>query len=184
MFAKLMSAESLQIGALVLGVVVALYVLMMYFGKEGYMDIVAEIERSENIAKDKFEHQDVSQTSLEVNRAEYEGLVEEAGVRALEASDPEDLLPRSSEADEWARDNPSTPGSIHDGNMLEAGFHYGVDTQGHTKIRSRDIRSLPPVPKDEDVGPWLNSSFRPDPYRKQFEIGESHEVDFQPMAAE
>ena len=164
--------QVLQVGGLVVLLVVGVYFAMMYFGKEEYMDIVAEIERENNVAKDKYMAQDVSQKSVEQQVIDHEKVGEVAAMMAESASDPEDLLPKYDEASACAESNPVTSGSVHDQSFLEAGFHYGVDTQGSSmKISSYDVRSTPPIRKDR-VSIFNESSYEPDPNRKHFEIGQ------------
>lgn len=165
------SKQVLQVGGIVLLLVVGVYLVMMYFGKEEYMDIVAEIERENDPAKDKYMAQDVSQLSAQQQVVDHEKVGDVAAVMAETASDPMDLLPHYDEASAWAESNPVTSGTVHDQNFLEAGYHYGVDTQGSSmRIASFDIRSTPPI-KKEAVSIFNNSSYTPDPFRKHFEIG-------------
>lgn len=173
MLKVLQESQLLQAGIVLVVVVSVLYYLSAYYGKENYMDVVSEIARSNDVAKDKYQAQAVSQVDPVLQTQQHEAVEEQAMEMAKISSDPESLLPTSTEADEWARANPETSGSVHEGNLLEAGFHIGVDTQTSTmKNASLDLRSSPPIPK-EPVSIWNNSTILPDPYRRQFEIGAS-----------
>jgi hypothetical protein len=79
-----------------------------------------------------------------------------------------DLLPQTSPAPKpgqssWAE---FAPQSLQGQQLLEPGKYIGLDTQGSTlKNASWDLRRDPPVPR-VDVGPFLNSTFEADPWRK------------------
>jgi hypothetical protein len=84
----------------------------------------------------------------------------------------EDLLPKYDDANEFAKENPVSK-LLKEQNFLISGYHVGVNTvMQSNKIPYHDIRSLPPVPK-ENVGPWNQSSYEQSPaqLRRQFEIG-------------
>lgn len=84
----------------------------------------------------------------------------------------EDLLPKYDDANEFAKENPVSK-LLQEQNFLISGYHVGVNTvMQSNKIPYLDIRSLPPVAKEE-VGPWNQSSFEQSPGQKRrfFEIG-------------
>lgn len=84
----------------------------------------------------------------------------------------EDLLPKYDDANEFAKENPVSK-LLKEQNFLISGYHVGINTvMQSNKIPYHDIRSLPPVPK-ENVGPWNQSSYEQSPaqLRRQFEIG-------------
>ena len=83
-----------------------------------------------------------------------------------------DLLPKYDDANSFAKENPVSK-LLKEQNFLISGYHVGINTvMQSNKIPYLDIRSLPPIPK-EDVGPWNKSSFEQSPaaLRKSFEIG-------------
>jgi hypothetical protein len=84
--------------------------------------------------------------------------------------DPSDLLP-SDKNNEWAKLNPSGQGELADVNLLQAGYHAGINTVAGQAMRNSNLqlRSDPPVNK-ENVGPWNNSTIEADTSRLQFEI--------------
>lgn len=84
---------------------------------------------------------------------------------------PSDLLPND-DNNEWAKLNPSGQGELQDVNLLQAGYHSGVNTVAGQAMRNSNLqlRSDPPVNK-ENVGPWNNSTIEADSSRLQFEIG-------------
>lgn len=82
---------------------------------------------------------------------------------------PEDLLPKDAANTKWAQANPAGQGDINDVNLLNAGFHIGVNTQGQSlRNASHDIRSEPANPRYK-VSIWNNSTIEPDLNRKPLE---------------
>ena len=78
-----------------------------------------------------------------------------AGATQLSAGD---LLPTYDDANDFAKQNPVSK-LLQEQNFLQAGYHMGINTVIQSnKIPYLDIRSCPPIPKQE-VGPFNNSSF-------------------------
>jgi len=85
---------------------------------------------------------------------------------------PTDLLPADQNS-EWAALNPvnMSQGNIIAGDMLQAGYHIGLDTIGQTmKNANLQLRSDPIIPK-QNVGPWNQSTYEPDYARVPLEVG-------------
>lgn len=85
---------------------------------------------------------------------------------------PADLMPSDANS-QWAALNPvnMNQGNILAGDMLQAGYHIGLDTIGQTlKNANLQLRSDPIIPK-VDVGPWNQSTYEPDYGRVPLEIG-------------
>jgi hypothetical protein len=85
---------------------------------------------------------------------------------------PDDLLPKYDAENEFAKENPVSK-LLKEQNFLISGYHVGVNTvMQSNKIPYHDIRSLPPIPK-ENAGPWNQSSYEQSPaqMRRFFEIG-------------
>ena len=85
---------------------------------------------------------------------------------------PSELLP-SDQNSQWAALNPvsMSGGNIMSGDLLQAGYHVGLDTIGQTmKNANLQLRSDPIIPKI-DVGPWNQSTYEPDYARVPLEIG-------------
>lgn len=81
----------------------------------------------------------------------------------------EDLLPKDTNA-LFAQLVPTT-GSLEGVNLIEAGYHIGVNTIGQSlRNANYQLRSDPPIPKF-NVGPFLNSTIDYDDNRRPFEIG-------------
>ncbi len=92
--------------------------------------------------------------------------------RPKAVADPADLLPTDANS-QWAALNPvnMNQGSILNGDMLQAGYHIGLDTIGQTlKNPNLQLRSDPIIPK-QDVGPWNQSTYEPDLGRIPLEVG-------------
>jgi hypothetical protein len=88
------------------------------------------------------------------------------------SASPNDLLPQDQNS-EWAALNPvnMSQGNIIAGDMLQAGYHIGLDTIGQTmKNANLQLRSDPIIPK-QSVGPWNQSTYEPDYARVPLEIG-------------
>ena len=141
---------------------------------DSYQDEINQLHRQNEIVKDRYKHQDVSQTDANQQRKDY------ADTYALpkKLADnykrifPDDLLPQEKETSDWARANPAGKGSLELKSMLEAGALIGVNTQGSSmKNANYNLRSEPPNPINP-VSIWNNSSITPDMFRKEFEIGE------------
>ena len=92
------------------------------------------------------------------------------GYTSQPVANPNDLLPQDQNS-QWAALNPS---SINQGGMpdlLQAGYHIGLDTIGQTlRNANLQLRSDPIIPKQE-VGPWNHSTIEPDLGRVPLEIG-------------
>lgn len=82
---------------------------------------------------------------------------------------PEDLLPKDAANTKWAQANPAGQGDVQDINLLNAGFHLGMNTQG-TSLRnaSHDLRSEPSNPRYK-VSIWNNATIDSDLNRRPLE---------------
>jgi len=82
----------------------------------------------------------------------------------------EDLLPKDAANSKWAQANPSGQGDVKDANLLNAGFHIGINTIGQTRNGNVGLRSEPPNPR-VNVGIWNQSTKEPDLMRRPLELG-------------
>ena len=83
----------------------------------------------------------------------------------------EDLLPKedSDAIKEFNIAKPAGEGTLQGINMLNAGFHVGVNTIGQSlRNANRQIRAEPPNPQVQ-VSPWMTSSIGPDLLRRPLE---------------
>ena len=96
--------------------------------------------------------------------------VPSAGYVAGSVASPQDLLPQDMNS-QWAALNPVAQGNIAAPDLLQAGYHIGLDTIGQT-LRNANLqeRSDPIIPKSA-VGPWNQSTIEPDLGRVPLEVG-------------
>ena len=142
-----------------------------------YQQEIKDLARSVDIVKDKYPYQNVSQDSVIQQQQDYAQTYIQPTVLANNYRNlhPEyvNLLPTDQPSDEWSRANPQGTGSLELQNMLDAGTHIGVDTQGSSlKNANQQLRSEPPNPIIP-VSIFNNSTIVPDIYRRELEIGES-----------
>jgi hypothetical protein len=87
-------------------------------------------------------------------------------------ANPGDLLPKDQNS-QWSALNPNTmnQGNILIPDLLQAGYHIGLDTIGQTlRNANLQLRSDPIIPK-KNVSPWQNSTIEPDHARIPLELG-------------
>ena len=97
--------------------------------------------------------------------------VANGGFSGKNVTQPSDLLPGDVNS-QWSSFNTvtSTNGAAVP-DLLQAGFHIGLDTIGQTlKNANLQLRSDPTIPK-MDVGPWNQSTIDPDIMRVPLEVG-------------
>jgi hypothetical protein len=83
---------------------------------------------------------------------------------------PSDLLPTDKNS-QWSSLNPVNQGNPITPDLLQAGYHIGLDTIGQSlKNPNLQLRSDPYIPKS-DVGPWNQSTYEPDLMRVPLEVG-------------
>jgi hypothetical protein len=87
-------------------------------------------------------------------------------------ANPSELLPTDQNS-QWSALNPSTmnQGSVLMPDLLQAGYHIGLDTIGQTlRNPNLQLRSDPIIQK-ADIGPWNQSTIEPDLGRVPLELG-------------
>ncbi len=85
-------------------------------------------------------------------------------------ADPAELLPKDENSD-WAKLNPVGAGDLQNVNLLQAGYHIGIDTVGQSlRNANLQVRSEPPNPQ-MTVSPWNNTTIEPDIIRRPLEVG-------------
>ncbi len=97
------------------------------------------------------------------------------GYSAQAVASPAELLPKDQNS-QWAALNPvaMNQGSVVMPDLLQAGYHIGLDTIGQTlRNPNYQLRSDPIIQK-ADVGPWNQSTIEPDLGRVPLEIGSSY----------
>lgn len=97
----------------------------------------------------------------------------QAGGFALQpVANPSDLLPKDANS-QWSALNPAAmnQGDILMPDLLQAGYHIGLDTIGQTlRNPNLQLRSDPIITK-ADIGPWNHSTIEPDYARVPLELG-------------
>ena len=94
----------------------------------------------------------------------------ENGYALRPVANPSDLLPQDSNS-QWGEMNSLNQGNIAMPDLLQAGYHIGLDTIGQTlRNANLQIRSDPIIPKS-DIGPWNQSTIEPDFGRVPLEVG-------------
>ena len=87
-------------------------------------------------------------------------------------ANPEDLLPKDSNS-QWATLNPISQGNVAIPDLLQSGYHIGLDTIGQTlKNPNYQLRSDPVIEK-KVVSPWNQSTIEGDIGRVPLEIGQA-----------
>lgn len=85
-------------------------------------------------------------------------------------ADSSALLPKDAN-NQWAQLSPAGSGELKGINLLQAGYHIGIDTVGQTlRNANLQIRSEPPNPQ-MNVGPWNQTTISPDLMRVPLELG-------------
>jgi hypothetical protein len=106
------------------------------------------------------------------NYPEFESFTNN-GFSSHSVANPSDLLPKDQNS-EWSALNPNTmnKGNTLMPDLLQAGYHIGLDTIGQTlRNANLQLRSDPIIPK-ASVGPWNQSTIEPDLGRVPLEIGD------------
>jgi hypothetical protein len=95
------------------------------------------------------------------------------GYTVKSSANPSDLLP-SDQNNQWSALNPNAmnKGDILMPDLLQAGYHIGLDTIGQTlRNPNLQLRSDPLIQKS-DIGPWNQSTIEPDIGRVPLELGQ------------
>jgi len=92
------------------------------------------------------------------------------GYTSQNTVNPSDLLPTDQNS-QWVSLNPVNQGNPITPDLLQAGYHIGLDTIGQTlKNPNYQLRSDPYIIK-ANVGPWNQSTYEPDLMRVPLEVG-------------
>lgn len=85
-------------------------------------------------------------------------------------ANPSELLPKDTNS-KWGELNTVNQSNIAMPDLLQAGYHIGLDTVGQTlRNANLQLRSDPVINKS-NVGPWHNSTIEPDLARVPLELG-------------
>lgn len=93
-----------------------------------------------------------------------------SGYASQSVANPSELLPSDANS-QWASLNPVSQSNPQMPDMLQAGYHIGLDTIGQTmKNANLQLRSDPVIQKAV-IGPWNQSTIEPDLMRVPLEVG-------------
>ena len=96
-----------------------------------------------------------------------------SGYALQPVANPSDLLPVDQNS-QWSALNPNAmnKGDVLMPDLLQAGYHIGLDTIGQT-LRNANLQlRSDPIIQAQPVGPWNQSTIEPDLGRVPLEIGE------------
>ena len=92
------------------------------------------------------------------------------GYTSQSVASPSELLPSDANS-QWASLNPVSQSNPQLPDLLQAGYHIGLDTIGQTmKNANLQLRSDPVIQKAV-IGPWNQSTIEPDMMRVPLEVG-------------
>jgi hypothetical protein len=92
------------------------------------------------------------------------------GYSDKDVANPSELLPKDDNS-QWSSLNPVSQSNPQMPDLLQAGYHIGLDTIGQTmKNANLQLRSDPVIQKGES-GPWNQSTIEPDLMRVPLEVG-------------
>lgn len=150
-------------------VLIVVIIIVLIIGLGYYTDakkMVRDAMETGN-AEPKEEEKKVEAAPAAAGPAPLEGYKQQA------VAAPIDLLP-SDENSKFAELNPNAANadSVMTPDLLQAGYHIGLDTVGQTlRNANLQLRSDPVISK-KDIGPWMNSTIEPDAARTPLELGE------------
>lgn len=81
-------------------------------------------------------------------------------------ANPSDLLPKDVNS-QWASLNPITKGNVAIPDLLQSGYHIGLDSVGQTLKNANYQNRADPVIERVNTGPWQQSSIEPDYTRRE-----------------
>lgn len=144
-------------------VLVAIYFFMQFFYREQLenveSELVAILSEAEPVveAEPAVEEERVVEAAVDVQSIDQESIDQAvAGNQQLTSID---LLPKYDDANDFSKQNPVSK-LLQEQNFLTSSYHIGIDTVGTAKkMQYFDIRSSPPIPKDNSLSPWNNSSY-------------------------
>jgi hypothetical protein len=151
---------------IVLGLIVLAYFLFVYYSPMKMLDNELMTGASEESAPQTTSPEVVESESI---LTPQQG--QPVGDYTGKSVDPSDLLPQDQNS-QWASLNPVNQGNVAVPDLLQAGYHIGLDTIGQTlRNANMQLRSDPVISKEE-VGPWNRSTIEPDLGRVPLEIGD------------
>lgn len=154
---------------------ILLAVVFMYYST-GKMTVRDSMEDGTNAKKE--EEQEEATNPLTQAMDSAKGVVAPApetpegftGYSDKDVANPSELLPKDDNS-QWSSLNPVSQSNPQMPDLLQAGYHIGLDTIGQTmKNANLQLRSDPVIQK-ADSGPWNQSTIEPDLMRVPLEVG-------------
>jgi len=145
--------------------VIAIYGLMSYNGQMKMVRDMMEDGTNDKEAENKEEPATTHGPKPSSGKTE-------SGYALQPVANPSDLLPADKNS-EWNNLNPTNVDAegVKMPDLLEAGYHIGLDTIGQSMRNANlQLRSDPVISK-ADVGPWNQSTIEGDSTRQALEIG-------------
>lgn len=165
--------KSIQTVLVIVAVGVILYLVSKMMMKEGMTNILAdfvpEVQNDmETVEPDFVTEENFVKPSLDsMQGAPVQNMSSPGG-----EIHPEELLPKSADADAFDQQYPKGEGDISSKNFVVAGYNIGINTQGSSlRNANYQIRSEPANPITQ-VSPWGQATITPDFNRKTLEIGQ------------
>ena len=151
------------IGFIVLAVVFMYYSTGKVIVRDGMSEGKVQLPSTDASA----DAQDTQESAVTQDSAKKESF---QGYSEKEVANPSELLPND-ENSQWSSLNPVSQSNPQMPDMLQAGYHIGLDTIGQTmKNANLQLRSDPVIQKGE-IGPWNQSTIEPDLMRVPLEVG-------------
>ena len=154
------------VGFIVLAIVFMYYSTGKITVRDGMSEGKAQVPSTDASAdaQDTQESAVSQEPSAPVKKESFQGYSEK------EVANPSELLPND-ENSQWSSLNPVSQSNPQMPDMLQAGYHIGLDTIGQTmKNANLQLRSDPVIQKG-DIGPWNQSTIEPDLMRVPLEVG-------------
>ena len=153
---------------------ILLAVVFMYYST-GKMTVRDSMEDGTNTKKEEEQEEPsnpIESATQAVNDvvASTTGTEPFTGYSDKDVANPSELLPKDDNS-QWSSLNPVSQSNPQMPDLLQAGYHIGLDTIGQTmKNANLQLRSDPVIQK-ADSGPWNQSTIEPDLMRVPLEVG-------------
>ena len=155
---------------------ILLAVVFMYYST-GKMTVRDSMQTKEGEGEGEKEKKEDASNPIEQVMQDAKDVVASAtdtepftGYSDKDVANPSELLPKDDNS-QWSSLNPVSQSNPQMPDLLQAGYHIGLDTIGQTmKNANLQLRSDPVIQK-ADIGPWNQSTIEPDLMRVPLEVG-------------
>ena len=151
---------------------ILLAVVFMYYstGKMTVRDSMQDGGSSETADAEEEEEEKASNPIVDAIQTVTDTNEAFTGYSDKDVANPSELLPKDDNS-QWSSLNPVSQSNPQMPDLLQAGYHIGLDTIGQTmKNANLQLRSDPVIQK-ADIGPWNQSTIEPDLMRVPLEVG-------------